>query len=378
MALPTRVGGHLGEPVTEFGGPGRVGCLVGPPRREEVPGLVGQEEVAEVERRAVAGHRLAAEGPEAGRRLGVGGVAVDDEADRRLVGPWLGHTPEDGDALVEQGAHDARRRRPSPLLTDARRADLGQGLHSVDVVGAAQEGEDVLLEVRGHGGGEQLLGQLTGEDGRQGRGRERRHPGVVAEPGRVPGQVGEPGVGVGVDAPLAVQQRDLGELVEGDEHDRDRVADLDLGGVDAVGHDQVGHRRGQEEEGEERGRGQGEVPQDRPGLLGSEEQPAGRDGDDQAREDQPGTALSVQDRRLDDLDGEQADAETDDGDVDPVPDRRPEETERLLDQPQHERRPEHHEQGVEDDLGRARGQRHQLFGRLLDDVEDRLGHGHRR
>ena len=72
VALTTEGGRGVVVPVPELRGPGRVGRLVGPARGQEVPGLVGQEEVAEVQRRPVAGHGLPAEGPEPGGGLGVG------------------------------------------------------------------------------------------------------------------------------------------------------------------------------------------------------------------------------------------------------------------------------------------------------------------
>ena len=269
VSLPPDVGADRRPGVGEHAGHGphrRVrGAVV-----EVLPGVVGQQDVHH--------ERI---GPAAGVEVlvveeGLHGAAAvvertRDEESGSLASAHLGLPEAPGVAEQELV------RRPRRDRAQRHRAQPGQRLEGMDVVGAAQHREDVLAlgtgERRRPGGPE-----AAGEDRRHRLGRHRRDGRVVAVPGRGARQLGEVRIQLGVDGALPVEQQVGGQPVEHEEHDRRRVvADRGGHGVPDVGvdvhvpvpeDDPAGRRQEHEldhdHHGEERG-----IPQERPEGLGA-------------------------------------------------------------------------------------------------------------
>jgi hypothetical protein len=101
----------------------------------------------------------------------------------------------------------------------ARRAQPGGRLVHVHLVGAGEQGEQVVGIVAVVGG-QRLAGPAAGQHRREGVAGPLGGAGGVAVPGGPLGQPGQVGEGGGVDVALGVEQRVQGQLVEGEHHDR--------------------------------------------------------------------------------------------------------------------------------------------------------------
>jgi hypothetical protein len=117
-----------------------------------------------------------------------------------------------------QRAHTRGRRLDRPPGANLARANVGDRLERMDVVAAAQQGEDAArVLARGR---QSRRGALSREDGGhrdEGAVGDRRR---VAIPGGRRGEAAEVGIARGVDLPARVHQGDRRQLVEDDQDDR--------------------------------------------------------------------------------------------------------------------------------------------------------------
>ena len=167
------------------------------------------------------------------------------------------------------------------LLAELRRAQVRQRLDDVQLVRAAEKGEEVL-RVIGEDRQRALLRQLSGEDGGDGLLRVRVHRRRAAEPDGVPGERGEVRETNRVDPLRAVHQRDRRKLVEHDEHHRRARVDGDGLRLGLLREHELRHGRVEEEQREEDDRRCDEEGEERPHRLRAQVQERGR-GAEQSR-----------------------------------------------------------------------------------------------
>ena len=216
------------------------------------------------------------------------------------------------------------------------------------------------------------VGELAGQHRRDRGLGGGRHRGGVPVPGRAGRQVGEGREPGGVDRPLTVEKRPQGQLVEDDQHDGRRVADRHVGRLDPAARDEVAHGGREQEEGEEHGQGEGQVPEHRAHRPGPEREDPDQHGHGPAEEQQTGAGVPAE-SRLRRGHGVHPDTRPEQPGVDAVPVPTTAEAERLLHQPEDQCGAQTDEEGVRHDQRPRPHPRDEGVGGVLDDVEDGLG-----
>ena len=195
----------------------------------------------------------------------------------------------------------------------------------------------------------------------------------VLEPGRVPGQLGEPRISLGVEAILLVHQGVGRQLVEQHDDDRSLGHTADGASPGLLGEGELRHRRpDQEQQQEHERRGRQDVEEGaerlRPGVEGGQRDP---DGHGQADQE----PVRDVDRLLQRLPGDERDQRGEEDQVSRAEHPAPGQAQQQLDGQQQQRR-EHHQQDREGDDVEARGAAGGEELRVVtQEVEERLRDG---
>ena len=288
-----------------------------------------------------------------------------------LLDPGRGHH-----VLVDQA--EVVGHRPDPVgerlvlarvLAEVARADRGGLLADVHRVALAEDGEDGVGVVGGRGQPLVLLRVVAVHDGRPCAAGGVVDRVRVREPGAAPGQLGEAGEALRVDLALGVHDRDAGELVEPEEHDRRVRSALDVLGLGVTRGDDVRHgRHEQEQDQQEQGRRREHAQEGAHGLGARVAE--GQQGPDAQRQHQQHQRAA--EGVLEELDHTQGGQQRHEHQVHHLTCGLGHQTDQELDQDADQRRAHHHEKGEHDDVARAGAARGEELGVLAQDVEQRL------